>query len=77
MTSHESVAELIAVDTCGESALRSVVPVAVSVIEHSAVGDTYPAVAVAELVGMGYYGECIATGIGDIGSVDAYVGTCD
>ena len=39
-------------------------------------GDAYPAVAFAELIGMSHYGQCIGTG-GHVFAVNAHVGTGD
>ena len=76
MSHHDGVTGVDARNILRHATLWDVEPVVFAIIEDSTVGDAYPAVAFAEFIGMGHYGQCIGTG-GHVFAVNAYVGTSD
>ena len=57
--------------------MRGIVPVALTIVEHSTVADAHPTVVVAELIGMGHDGEGITATTGDVGARLAVIWAVD
>ena len=77
MSHHEGIAISISFHILGKSALWGVIPVAVAVVKHSTMWDSYPSIAVAEFVGVSNDGQHFSSILGKIDTVYAEVGTID